>query len=142
MTNKSLSVCIFLLLLAIMGLLDSSYITYRIFTDPVLSPIWDSSYGKIFGVSVSILGIVAYVSILVAVYVSMSTAKRSVNILSILTLRILSGIGATFSVYLMYVSLFIIHNVCPFCVFSAVIMNIIFFMSLTIKFLLEENSDV
>lgn len=42
----------------------------------------------------------------------------------------LSLIGVLFSAYLTYVELYVIHAICPWCVASAVIVTLIFFISL------------
>lgn len=78
-----------------------------------------SAYSKIFGIPVSILGVIGYAAILTAAVTSLSKKKKW-NLLFIF-----SSLGFSFSFYLTYLELFIIKAVCSYCIISAIIITLI-----------------
>ena len=71
-----------------------------------------SSYAKLAGVPVAVLGLAGYVAVLA----TLALPDRS-------TTAFLALVGAGFSAYLTYVELAVIHAVCQWCVASAVVMT-------------------
>ena len=60
----------------------------------------------------------------------METLRRPAARLNSLLLLVFSGIGFAFTVYLTYLELFVIKAICRWCVGSAVIITLIFFVAL------------
>jgi uncharacterized membrane protein len=83
-----------------------------------------SPYSSIYGIPVSILGALAYITLLIFLYLE----GKQPNLQNILV-KLGFGItlaGFLFSLYLTYLEFFIIHAICPFCVVSALLMTILF----------------
>jgi len=120
-----------------LGLVDAIYLTIMKFSNnPQLciqgvGDCWtvnSSKFSEIYGIPVAMLGALAYVAILVLTFVATRGGTgRSVGIFGTFGLGL---IGVLFSAYLTYLELFVINAICPFCVVSAVIMTLIFVLSL------------
>jgi uncharacterized membrane protein len=82
-----------------------------------------STWSKLAGVPVPVLGLIGYVSILVSLLVPQSENAR-------LATMAFAIIGFLFSAYLTYRELFSIHAICEWCVSSAVIMTILMCLSI------------
>lgn len=83
----------------------------------------NSSYSHLAGINVAVLGIVGYLLILGTAFVASDSARFAGFALA------LGGFG--FSVYLTYIELFRIEAICEWCVFSAVLMTILFLLNAT-----------
>jgi uncharacterized membrane protein len=81
----------------------------------------DSSYAHLGGVAVSVIGIVGYVAIGVAMLWSGDPGRFAGLALTL--------VGFAFSVYLTYVELAVIDAICQWCVASAVVMTALFALS-------------
>ena len=121
------------LLVTIVGLVDSIYLLWiklandKAYCLPGIGDCWTvntSKYSSIFGIPVSIFGIIGYALIL-GVFLSETKSdflkKNGVNILFGLTF-----FGLLYSIYLTYIELFVILAICPFCVISATAMVVLF----------------
>jgi uncharacterized membrane protein len=82
-----------------------------------------SSYSHLAGVDVAVLGIVAYLLLLVSAFFADDAARFGGFIVA------LGGFG--FSVYLTYIEIFKIEAICQWCVGSAALMTILFLLSAT-----------
>jgi uncharacterized membrane protein len=76
-----------------------------------------SSYARLGGVPIAVLGLAVYVAIAVALAAPGERARLAAAALSV------SGFG--FSVYLTYLELFVIHAICQWCVASALILTLL-----------------
>jgi len=87
-----------------------------------------SSYSEIYGIPVSLLGIVAYLAILCILVLEgrLKIAKEN----GPLAIFGISLGGVAFSAYLTYLEIYIIDAICPFCVASAVIIILIFILAI------------
>lgn len=87
----------------------------------------NSPYSEIAGLPVSVLGLCAYLIILAL----LALEVRSDFLAQYGPVAVfgLSLIGVAFSAYLTYVEFYIIQAVCPFCVVSAVLMTLLFGLS-------------
>ena len=83
----------------------------------------NSSYSHLAGVNVAVLGIVGYVLLLASAFFASDAARFGGFLVA------LGGFG--FSVYLTYIELFKIEAICEWCVASAVLMTILFALSVT-----------
>jgi len=97
----------------------------------------NSEYSKLFGIHISVFGIIGYLSILGATIWQGDNAR--------LVAFTLSLFGFGFSLYLKYLELFEIEAICQWCVGSAVLMVLIFIASTTrliCYYGLDDGSDV
>ena len=125
-----------ILALSLVGILLSLYLTINYFKGSDLSycitgadcdVVKKSAYSKIFGIPVSALGILGYGAIIISALTSLSKKNRW-NLLFVF-----STLALAFSAYLTYVELFVIKAVCSFCVASAIIISLIFFIVISKK---------
>ncbi len=125
------------IMIAILGILDATYLTIIKFTDNKalciqgIGDCWtvnNSSYSEWNGIPISIFGILAYLSIILILTLQ-NRVKFLVDFGSIFVFGI-ALIGFLFSIYLTYLQFAVIKAVCPFCIISATTMTIVFFLSL------------
>jgi uncharacterized membrane protein len=107
---------IMLLIIAFLGFLDSLYLTYQgpqfhLFEQLCTNSVCDDFSLKIFGIHISVYGIIYYMLlILFSLYVMRKTL--------IIVPLFISGIGFLFSLYFLYYQAFVIRGFCIFCIFS------------------------
>jgi uncharacterized membrane protein len=119
--------------LALLGLGVASYLTYTHYAgiNPVCSishgceTVQHSSYSKLAGIPVAVLGLAGYVAIL-AVLLAPASDNARLTLLSVVT------IGFGFSLYLTYREVFTIKAICQWCVSSAVIMALLTGLAVTL----------
>jgi len=123
-------------LLALAGLIISAYLSVKILggsdlnyciTGKECDLVNNSIYSKIFGIPVSVIGLLGYVLILAVSFYSF-TKRKKWNLLFYITI-----IGASFSLYLTYVEIFKIEAICSFCVASLIIILAILVLLLSKK---------
>ena len=125
-----------LIVTAILGGLDAAYLLiYKLTSAQAMclgsgecSTVNSSRYSEINGIPVSLLGLLAYLAIIVIH--ALESHSRFIEKHDNLLVFGLSLLGVLFSAYLTYVELYIIHAVCPFCVASAVLITIIFILAI------------
>jgi uncharacterized membrane protein len=84
-----------------------------------------SKWATFLGLPVAGWGVAWYVGMFVIALVS--TGERFAQSASVsLVLLLVAGAGLLFSLYLTYLELFVIHAICQWCVVSAIIVTIIF----------------
>ncbi len=117
-----------ILILSIMGILVSAYLTYHYFntedvafclTGEDCEIVKESRYSSILGIPVAVLGIVGYFSI------SLTTLSSFTKRRKWMLLFFLSTAGVAFSAYLTWLELFKINAICSYCIISAVLMLLI-----------------
>lgn len=124
-----------ILFLACIGLVISMYLSYSeiIGIAPECSVIsgcetvQESEYSHILGVPVAFLGVLFYISLVFASFLRLNIKfeKLLTKLLFLATL-----IGVLFSAYLTYIELYVIFAICIYCVLSAVVSVLLFFVSL------------
>ena len=121
-----------MLVLGTIGLGVASYLTYVHYSGAIplcgknggsCLTVQTSTYSKLAGVPVPVLGLIGYISILASLLVRQSETTR-------LATLAFTVIGFLFSAYLTYRELFSIHAICEWCVSSAVIMTILLCLSM------------
>jgi uncharacterized membrane protein len=124
--------------LCLVGLGVAGYLAYVETTqvEAVCGPVGDcntvqqSPYARLFGVlPIGILGIIGYVLILLAWLVG-RYAHKPLSWLAGLALLGLTGFGLLFSIYLTFLEPFVIGATCAWCLTSAVLMTVLFWLSL------------
>lgn len=89
-----------------------------------------SRWSAFMGVPVAEWGLAFYVVALIVAMVGTSAAYAERREISVV-LTAMSAIGVAFSAWLTYIELYVIGAVCRYCVGSAVIVTLIFLVSLT-----------
>lgn len=88
-----------------------------------------SPWAVFLGLPVAFYGVVGYLAVLIVALVSLRPAALGQPGWDRLQLG-LASIGVTFTAYLTYVELFLIHAICRWCVGSAVIITAIWIVSI------------
>lgn len=83
----------------------------------------ESSYSHVAGVNIAVFGIVGYALLLASAFVANDLARFGGFLVA------LGGFG--YSIFLTYIEIFKIEAICQWCVASAVLMTILFFLSAT-----------
>jgi len=115
--------------LAVIGLGIAGYLTYVHYAGiHVLcaasggcETVQTSSYAKLAGIPVPVLGLIGYVGILVSLFIPGDPGRLAPAGFAL--------VGFGFSLYLTYLELFVIKAICQWCVGSAVIMTVIAVLS-------------
>ncbi len=133
--SKSIKLLISLSVLALLGIIDSVYLTIKYYEGSISCSIISgcqevlvSRYSAIYGIPISIMGIVFYLGLLIMVGFYLFHKKSW--ILKILNL--LASLGFIFSLYLTYLENFVIRSLCQYCLLSALISTIIFIINFII----------
>ena len=117
---------IILLITAFLGLLDSLYLTYHgpqfyLFEQLCTNSVCDDFSLKIFGIHISVYGIIYYILL---IFFSFYVMKKTLIIVPLF----ISGVGFLFSLYFLYYQAFVIKGFCMFCIFSFVCTLLYFFV--------------
>jgi len=123
--------------LALLGVIDAAYLSlYKLgiiggITCRVGScqQVQNSPQSVLFGIPVSVLGLGAYVALLALALVGVQprfAADRRIAV----AITAISGVGMLFSAYLTYVEARVIYMWCQYCVISAILITLIFLLSL------------
>lgn len=135
--NKKLSrkITVLFLLISFFGLLDSAYLTAEhfqkrpLFNCSVLEgcqKVTTGPYSTIGGVPVALLGVVYYLTVFCLGLIGLRTAASSIVALT----APLTAAGFLFSVYLIYLQIFVIKALCLYCLFSAAAATALFLLAL------------
>jgi uncharacterized membrane protein len=124
------------ILLALLGTLDALYLwIYKISNNDKMclgsgdcATVNYSPYSEIYGIPVALLGLLAYLAILAILFLEPSwkpAGKYGSYIIFGVAL-----VGVLFSAYLTFIEFFVINAVCPFCIISAVVLTMLFILSI------------
>ena len=88
-----------------------------------------SEWSRFAGVDVALIGLVGY-ALLFAVALAALRPGLAEREWPAALLTALAGLGVLFTAYLTYLELFVIHAICRYCVVSAVIITVVFALTL------------
>jgi len=128
-----------------LGLADSLYLAKKHYTQEYTCSLLDinncesvlsSSYSTIFNIPIAVIGVIYYLLIFISalIYLKTTAEQNSVrgekNNFSKKILSFLPMLSFLFSMYLIYVQLFVLHSVCQYCMLSAGTSTLIFILSI------------
>ena len=125
-----------MMVLSLLGLLIASYLVYIKISPaaPFCGGIGDceavntSIYSTFYGIPIALFGALAYAALLVSLFLegraALFSAYGPIFVFGI------SLMGTLYSAYLTYIELFVIYKICPYCAASAVVMTVIFILSI------------
>ena len=125
------------LIAAIIGALDSIYLSWvklshnETLCAPGLGDCFTvntSVYSEIYGVPIALFGLAAYLLIIAIFLFESRSAFLQEN--GSMALFGISLIGVLYSIYLSYLEAYVIHAWCPYCVLSAVMIVVVFIVSI------------
>jgi uncharacterized membrane protein len=137
MNTKRVTVAPYLMLLfALIGVADAFYDSYAIYTDQLLwcpppidgcNTVASSPYARIGGVPLGYLGLVYYLCMLaIAALLALAPFSRSLRLGALL----FTAMGASLSIYFMYIQFTFIHAFCIYCLISAVLTLLLLIVAL------------
>jgi uncharacterized membrane protein len=117
---------------AVLGIaVSSSYLTFVHYQDDALVcgigdclAVQTSSYAKLVGISIAILGLLMYIAILLLGLLRIRIPDKA-DLIGTLLFSI-SLAGLIYSLYLTYVEIWVIEAICQWCVLSGIITALIF----------------
>jgi uncharacterized membrane protein len=123
--------------LALLGVFDAAYLSmYKLgmiggltCTVGSCEQVQNSPQSALFGIPVAVLGLGAYVVLLALALVGVQPRFAHDRRIA-LAIAAISGVGMLFSAYLTYVEAWVIHMWCQYCVISAILITLIFLLSL------------
>jgi uncharacterized membrane protein len=123
-------------ILASLGILDATYLLiYKITGNNAMCignggchNVNFSPYSEINGIPVSVFGITAFLAIAGIQFLEKRYKTAREN--GPLAIFGISLGGVAFTAYLTWLEIYIIHSICPFCVASAIIITLIFILSI------------
>jgi uncharacterized membrane protein len=132
------------LILALIGLADSIYLTYIKLANATAScagigdceAVNSSKYAEVAGIPIALLGAGAFAAIIILLLIE----KRSEFWQDTAPLVVfgISLTGVLYSAYLSYVEIAILHAICPYCVLSALVLVALLVISV-VRLLKDEN---
>ncbi|MEK7589071.1 MAG: vitamin K epoxide reductase family protein [Patescibacteria group bacterium] len=136
-------IVVFFIVLSFAGFLDATYITVKHFQGGIIpcsltegcEPVLSSSYSKILGIPVSLIGVGYY---LVVLLISIASLLHDQKIFRWAVY--ISFVGFVFSVWFTYVQIFKIHALCQYCLLSAVLTTLLCIGGLRVLQLRNESS--
>jgi uncharacterized membrane protein len=128
------------LAIVVLGLGVAAYLTYVHYAG--LQPfcaggsggcerVQSSTYARLAGVPVAVLGLAGYLAIAVALSAAGERARLAAAALAV------AGFG--FSAYLTYLELFVIHAICQWCVASAVLLTMLAVLTVWRLLLMDDH---
>ena len=123
--------------LAVLGILVSIYMTiYKLTSNNAMclgsgdcSTVNASKYSSIYGIPVAFVGVLGYCAIL-SILLMQDRAGEFFKNNGILVLFGLVITGFLFTLYLIYLEIFVIKALCPFCITSQTTMTILFIITI------------
>ncbi len=125
------------IVLALIGLVDSAYLTWVKFAHQEAKcnfgigdcyTVNTSRYSEIYGIPIALFGMLAYLTILLLLVFE----RRHPLLQEYAPLAVfgISLAGTLYSAYLSYIEAAVLHAWCPYCVLSAIVITLIFLLSL------------
>lgn len=136
------------LLLIVAGIGIASYLTYVKLFDvkPYCAGVGNceavqsSPYAMLLGVPVAIWGLLSYLGLL-ALYLVKRFDWRNLGQLARQVTFLATLVGVMYSAYLTYLELFVIYEICPWCVASAIVMTALFVLAIVDVFVVHEDEE-
>jgi len=125
------------IVLAALGILVSVYMTiYKLTANNAMclgsgdcSTVNSSSYSEVYGIPVAFVGVLGYSAIL-GLLLFQTKAGKFFEQNSTMAVFGLCLTGFAFTVYLVYLEIFVIKALCPFCITSQITMTILFIITI------------
>lgn len=130
------TLAIVILVLAFIGFLDATYLTVQHYLGAIppclltegCSAVLTSEWSKVFGLPVALLGAVYYLTLLLLAIVYLKTGRGKV----LFSAAVVTFFGAITSIWLVILQLFIIKEICFYCMISATTSAALFVIGLLI----------
>lgn len=134
---KSRTIFTSILILSIVGLITSVYMTYAHYESAGLCELAKSNscdivnkseFSELFGIPVPFIGVAGYLALILASLLKLINAPLFKELNFYIFLMAVAGFG--FTLYLKYLELFVLRAICRLCLVSAVAITFIFVLSI------------
>lgn len=123
------------LVVSFLGFLDATYLTAQHYLGTIppcvittgCETVLASEHNAIFGIPVALLGSIYYLLLFLLAVFSLDIKRRIIRFAALLT-----PIGFLASLYFVYLQLFVIKEICSYCIVSATTSTILFILGLFI----------
>lgn len=137
------------LLLILIGTGIAGYLTYVKLFDVTpycagvgnCDAVQNSPYAVLLGVPVAIWGLLGYLALL-ALFAVRVTDWSGLGHLARQAFFLVALVGVLYSAYLTYLELFVINEICPWCVASAIVMTGLFLLAIVDVFVIDEEDEL
>lgn len=126
-------------LLALIGIGDSIYLTWQHFDQRIVpctvdswsdcNRVLESEYAFLFGVPLAVWGLLHYTLLLFNESVAQRNKRPSVRQVFAYVVLVQTAVGLVMSIYFVYLQLGVIQAICKFCMVSAILSVILFFVA-------------
>lgn len=96
-------------------------------------------YSVLFGIPLAYLGLLYYIALFFLSVLYFNTDKK---LPTIKALNFISGFGFLFSIYLVYLQIFVIEALCIYCIISATTTTLIFILSCYLESVLKKDLPI
>ena len=135
---KAKTYFIFILIVSLLGILISSYLTYDHYQNSSYclagsscNKVNQSIYSEIFGIPIAVIGLIGYLSLFIlSILVLKNKIKKSRRVFALFF--VFSSIALGYSIVLFYISYIILNSLCPYC-FVLYALNLFIFIISIIK---------
>lgn len=123
------------LIVSFLGFLDATYLTAQHYLGTIppcvittgCETVLTSEHNAIFGIPVALIGAAYYLLLFLLAILSLDVKRETIHFAAFLT-----PIGFLASLYFVYLQLFVIKEICSYCVVSAATSTILFILGLFI----------
>jgi uncharacterized membrane protein len=118
------------LVFSFMGFADSTYLTVKHYSGTPLEcsifhgceKVTTSPYANLAGIPLALLGMIYYAAIIVLIVAHLDSRRKSIFVFAARA----TVIGFLASAWFVYLQLYVIRAVCPYCMLSAVVSTLLF----------------
>lgn len=135
MSNKINKIIFSLIAIASIGMIDAVYLTVKHYEGSIdcsiisgCQEVLGSSYSEFMGIPLALMGVAYYLSI---IFLSLLFID-SENKYALLGLKYIPSFGFLFSLWLVYLQIFVIGSICQYCMLSALSSTVLFVISLSL----------
>ncbi len=136
------------LLLTVVGLVDALYLTWMKLSGNLslclgfgqCDVVNSSPYAEVYGIPVALLGALAYAALLALLLAEPRTAPDRRPWVRY-AVFVLAFAGTLYSAYLTYIEVAVLEAICPFCVISAVVITLLWLLSMA-RLLQSETATI
>ena len=133
---------VIIIILALIGFADSWYIYYKKTKKEKLvcilgddcSKVINSKYSNILGMDNTVLGMLYYTFLIYIFWISNFNNFFNILLYSNILL-VITGLAGSISLYLIYVQVYVLKDLCEYCLISAVINILIFIIFASLSFI-------
>ena len=137
-----------ILVLAFLGSIDAGYLSWMRLNNQIVrcadflgdcQAVTSSRFSEFYGIPVAYIGFLGYILLFLLSMILLRDTRPVHEYINYLRIAF-SFFGFLFSLYLVFLQLFVLHDICVFCMISAFFMTLIFALTMLNTYLFLNNS--